>query len=64
VPLSDDPADLVHDHPVRRELAVEVLSVVRHVPGAVRATLVEFATNGDTGGVGDSDDADGQEGER
>jgi hypothetical protein len=30
----------------------------------VRATLVEFATNGDTGGVGDSDDADGQEGER
>ncbi|WP_449281295.1 hemolysin family protein [Leucobacter sp.] len=41
VPLPDDPADLVHDEPVRRELAVEVLSVVRHVPGAMRVALVE-----------------------
>ncbi|QBE48232.1 hemolysin family protein [Leucobacter triazinivorans] len=41
VPLPGDPADLVRDEPVRRELAIEVRSVVRFVPGTVRVELVE-----------------------
>jgi CBS domain containing-hemolysin-like protein len=42
VPLPDDPADLVlAEPPPSRALRIEVLEVERHVPSAVRVTLVE-----------------------
>ena len=41
VSLPQDAADLVRDDPVRRRLDVEVLTVVNHVPSALRVRLVE-----------------------
>ncbi len=38
--LPNDPADLVLDHPVRRELQIEVLAVANHVPSKLRVTLL------------------------
>lgn len=41
VKLPDDPADLVHDDEIHRSLHIEVLSIERRVPSAVRVTLVK-----------------------
>ncbi|WP_448222516.1 hemolysin family protein [Gordonia iterans] len=41
VDLPDDPADLVHDRPMRRRLEVETLAVDKHVPSELRVELVE-----------------------
>ncbi len=52
VELPADPADLVHDDPVTRQLEAEVLAVERHVPHLVRVRLVEQ----DAGQDADQDD--------
>ncbi|WP_199280420.1 hemolysin family protein [Salinibacterium sp. CAN_S4] len=39
IPLSDDPADLVHDDEVHRWLHIDVLEVERHVPSLLRVAL-------------------------
>ncbi|APU13121.1 MULTISPECIES: hemolysin family protein [Actinoalloteichus] len=41
VPLPEDPGDLVDAEPVRRTLHIEVLHLSGHVPGELRARLVE-----------------------
>jgi CBS domain containing-hemolysin-like protein len=42
IDLPVDPADLVSDAPVRRQLEVDVLRVERHVPTELRVRLVEL----------------------
>ncbi|XPP25733.1 MAG: hemolysin family protein [Leucobacter sp.] len=61
VPLPDDPADLVHEHPVHRELEVEVLTVAKHVPGVMRLALVELDPHGPRQDVGSAEGTEGEQ---
>lgn len=48
ISLPEDPAELVSDLPVARQLMIEVLRVERYVPTKVRVTLVETTTQEET----------------
>lgn len=48
VDLPVDPAELVHDEPVRRRLVVDVLRIERHVPTELRVKLVELPMAGES----------------